>query len=104
MGSDCRGEWRANRARGYTDAEIETIQSLTYESAVSDLRDLPREELEGYGYTGEQIDFIKAYDGEPLGDKEIPELSAPLTIALRVYDEAHQKLPCIIRGNGHQSL
>ena len=79
-------------ARGYTDAEIETIQSLTYESAVSDLRDLPREELEGYGYTGEQIDFIKAYDGEPLGDKEIPELSAPLTIALRVYDASTSKV------------
>lgn len=80
------------RERGYTDTEIETIQSLTYETAISDLGDLPREELEGYGYTGEQIDFIKAYDGEPLSDEDIQLLSINLTIALRVYDASTSKV------------
>lgn len=51
---------------GYTESEIDEIRNFSFEDAFLERAKLSQEELEGLGYTDEQIRILKEYNGEPI--------------------------------------
>ena len=69
-------EAKALEEAGYSLQEIEESRTYSAEKKLLELAELPDEQLIALGYTSEQIDILKAYDGSPL--EENPQLRAAM--------------------------
>lgn len=83
------------KSMGYSDDEIATLRSFSYEKALLERASLSDDELYAIGYTDEQIDILRAYDGSRLTSNS-PVLAATAVCTgsfyFNSYDSATRKL------------
>lgn len=51
---------------GYSQSEIDEVRNFSFEEAFLERAKLDYDQLQGLGYTDEQIRILKAYNGEPI--------------------------------------
>lgn len=82
------------KERGLTTTEIKELKEINIEEAFLEQAKLPEEVLLKYGYTDEQVELIKNYDGSPITrESKMFKASATISagITLNTYGEDEYK-------------